>query len=54
MITLPVYDLTMTLPILRIKLPSSIGCFELVSAGDTRSSGVHVMTQYGLKAIAKI
>jgi len=52
-ISLPVYDLTMTLPIARIKLPSAIGCFELLPVNDARASNVRIMTQYGLKAIGK-
>lgn len=52
-ISLPVYDLTMADPILRIKLPNAIGCFELVPIGDVRASNVRIHTQKGLKAIAK-
>ena len=52
-ISLPVYDLTMALPILRIKLPNAIGCFELLPINDARASNIRVNTQYGIKAIAK-
>jgi len=52
-ISLPVYDLTMVDPIVRVKLPSAIGCFELVAITDPRASGIRIQTQKGLKAIAK-
>lgn len=52
-VSLPVYDLTMTDSSVRIKLPSAIGCFELVSIGDVKASNIRIQTQKGLKAIAK-
>lgn len=52
-VSLPVYDLTMALPILRIKVGSAIGCFELVPTNDSRASNIRINTQYGIKAIAK-
>lgn len=53
-ITLPVYDLTMTNPIVRVKVSSGIGCFELLPIGDSRASPFRVQTHKGLFAIAKL